>query len=215
MAEDFKIRVLIVEDEEFTLTLLSEILEGSDFNVEITDSVSGAIDKVDLFDPHVVVTDLNLGINKPSGADLLQHLEKNHPWIGKVVITSHSAPHLAIPSGVQIPDGVTYLVKSELGSISELIAAVESSISKSSAGVSKPILENDRIVISSTQGEILLLLAEGYTNSAIARKRGTSLRAAETLIQRTFASLGIKADEDFNPRVLAVRMWQQGKVVVK
>jgi hypothetical protein len=34
-------------------------------------------------------------------------------------------------------------------------------------------------------------------------------------VQRTFASLGIKSDEDFNPRVLAVRMWQQGKVVVK
>ncbi len=77
------------------------------------------------------------------------------------------------------------------------------------------MLENDRIVISSTQSEILLLLAEGYTNRAIARKRGTSLRAAETLIQRTFASLGIQANEDFNPRILAVLMWQQGKVVVK
>jgi hypothetical protein len=27
--------------------------------------------------------------------------------------------------------------------------------------------------------------------------------------------LGLKSDEDFNPRILAVRMWQQGKVVVK
>jgi DNA-binding NarL/FixJ family response regulator len=145
----------------------------------------------------------------------LQFIEKNHPWIGKVVLTSHASPNLAIPSGVHIPEDVTYLVKSELGSISELLTALESCISKSVVGASRPILENDRIVISATQGEILLLLAEGYTNSAIARKRGTSLRAAETLIQRTFASLGIKADEDFNPRVLAVRMWQQGKVVVK
>ena len=79
----------------------------------------------------------------------------------------------------------------------------------------KPVEENDRILISATQGEILLMLSEGYTNSAIAKMRGTSLRAAETLVQRTFASMGIKNDEDFNPRVLAVRMWQQGKVVVK
>jgi DNA-binding NarL/FixJ family response regulator len=122
---------------------------------------------------------------------------------------------LAIPNGVQIPEGVTYLVKSELGSISELVTAVEDSISKSNVVVMKPVVENDRIIISSTQGEILLLLAEGYTNSAIARQRGTSLRATETLIQRTFASLGLKSDEDFNPRILAVRMWQQGKVVVK
>jgi hypothetical protein len=27
--------------------------------------------------------------------------------------------------------------------------------------------------------------------------------------------MGIKNDEDFNPRILAVRMWQQGKIVVK
>jgi DNA-binding NarL/FixJ family response regulator len=78
-----------------------------------------------------------------------------------------------------------------------------------------PVVENDRIVISAAQGEILLLLAEGYTNAAIAKQRGTTLRATETLVQRTFVSLGLKTDENFNPRILAARMWQQGKVVVK
>ena len=215
MSKAFAARVIIAEDEEFTLNLLREVLEGANFQVEAVRNVADAISKIESYDPHVVITDLNFGVSAPSGADLLQFVEKNHPWIGKVVLTSHASPNLAVPSGVVIPDGVTYLVKSEMGSISELIAAVESSISKSNIGVSKPVLENDRIVISSTQSEILLMLAEGYTNSAIARKRGTSLRAAETLIQRTFASLGIKSDEDFNPRVLAVRLWQQGKVVVK
>jgi len=215
MTSNFVARVLVAEDEEFTLNLLQEVLVGANFQVESVNNVADAIAKIESFDPHVVITDLNFGVSAPNGADLLRFIEKNHPWMGKVVLTSHASPNLAVPSGVQIPDGVTYLVKSELGSISELIAAVESSISKSNIGVSKPVLENNRIVISSTQSEILLLLAEGYTNSAIARKRGTSLRAAETLIQRTFASLGIKSDEDFNPRVLAVRMWQQGKVVVK
>ena len=215
MTNAFTARVIIAEDEEFTLNLLREVLEGANFQVESVGNVADAISKIKSFDPHVVITDLNFGVSAPSGADLLQFIEKNYPWIGKVVLTSHASPNLAVPSGVVIPDGVTYLVKCEMGSISELIAAVESSISKSNIGVTKPVLENDRIVVSSTQGEILLMLAEGYTNSAIARKRGTSLRAAETLIQRTFASLGIKSDEDFNPRVLAVRLWQQGKVVVK
>ena len=215
MPNSFAARVLIAEDEEFTLNILREVLEGANFQVESVGNVADAIAKIGNFDPHAVITDLNFGISAPSGADLLQFIEKEHPWIGKVVLTSHASPNLAIPSGVQIPEGVTYLVKSELGSISELIAAVESSISKSNLGTSIPVLENDRIVISSTQSEILLLMAEGYTNSAIARKRGTTLRAAETLIQRTFASLGIKSDEDFNPRILAVRLWQQGKVVVK
>jgi DNA-binding NarL/FixJ family response regulator len=215
MTTGFRARVLVAEDEEFTLNLLREVLEGANFQVEAVTSVAQAIELVKSFDPHVVITDLNFGITGPSGADLLQYIEKEHPWVGKVVLTSHASPTLAIPNGVAIPAGVTYLVKSELGSISELVTAVEDSISHSSSETVRPVMENDRIIISATQGEILLLLAEGYTNAAIARKRGTSLRAAETLVQRTFSSLGIKNDEDFNPRVLAVRMWQQGKVVVK
>ena len=215
MTTGFRARVLVAEDEEFTLNLLREVLEGANFQVEAVKSVAEAIERVASFDPHAVVTDLNFGVAGPSGADLLQFIEKEHPWVGKVVLTSHASPALAIPNGVAIPEGVTYLVKSELGAISDLVGAVEDSISHSSTHYARPEMENDRIVISSTQGEILLLLAEGYTNAAIARKRGTSLRATETLVQRTFASLGIKSDEDFNPRVLAVRMWQQGKVVVK
>ena len=215
MTTGFRARVLVAEDEEFTLNLLREVLEGANFQVEVVKSVAEAIERVASFDPHAVVTDLNFGVAGPSGADLLQFIEKEHPWVGKVVLTSHASPALAIPNGVAIPEGVTYLVKSELGAISDLVGAVEDSISHSATHHARPEMENDRIVISSTQGEILLLLAEGYTNAAIARKRGTSLRATETLVQRTFASLGIKSDEDFNPRVLAVRMWQQGKVVVK
>jgi hypothetical protein len=34
-------------------------------------------------------------------------------------------------------------------------------------------------------------------------------------VQRTFSTLGLKNDEDFNPRVLAVRMWQEDKVVIR
>ena len=215
MNTSFRARVLVAEDEEFTLNLLREVLEGAKFQVEAVTKVSDAISRIESFDPHAVITDLNFGVTGPGGADLLQYLEKEHPWIGKVVLTSHASPSLAIPNGVTLPSGVTYLVKSELGSISDLVTAVESSISNLSYEFVKPVVENDRILISSTQGEILLLLAEGYTNSAIAKKRGTSVRAAETLVQRTFASLGIKNDEDFNPRVLAVRMWQQGKVVIK
>ena len=215
MNTTFKARVLVAEDEEFTLNLLRDVLEGANFQVEAAKTIADAIEKVGSFDPHAVITDLNFGVSGPSGADLLQFIEQDHPWIGKVVLTSHASPALAIPNGASLPANVTYLVKSELDSISELIGAVEDSISQVATPPVQPVLENDRVVISATQGEILLLLAEGFTNAAIARQRGTSLRAAETLIQRTFASLGIKSDEDFNPRILAVRMWQQGKVVIK
>lgn len=215
MTANYVARVLVAEDEEFTLSLLRDILEGANFQVESVNNVADAIARIDSFDPHAVITDLNFGVDGPSGADLLQFVNRKHPWIGKVVLTSHASPKLAIPNGVQIPSDVTYLVKSDLGSISQLITAVQDSITKSTTLPDNPVFENNRIVISAAQGEILLLMAEGYTNAAISKQRGTSLRATETLIQRTFVSLGIKADENFNPRILAVRMWHQGKVVIK
>ena len=215
MAAEFHRRVLVAEDEEFTLNLLSELLSAADFEVMAVATVSEAISQIESFDPHAVITDLNFGVIGPSGADLLDYLDKNHPWIGKVILTSHASPNLAVPGGMQLPDDVTYLVKSELNSISSLITAVQESISKSSTPTPVRVDGGGRIVVSQAQGEILLLIAEGLTNAAIARIRGTSLRATETLVQRTFAVLGLKNDEDFNPRVLAVRMWQHGKVVVK
>lgn len=58
-----------------------------------------------------------------------------------------------------LPAGGTYLVKSELGSISDLVAAVENSISNLASESVKPVSENDRILIRAIQGEVLKLEA--------------------------------------------------------
>ncbi len=215
MSSEFRTRVLVAEDEEFTLNLLREILSDANFEVKAVNSVADAIVAVDSFDPHAVISDLNFGINAPSGADLLNFLEQEHPWIGKVILTSHASPALALPRGTSLPANVTYLVKSELQTIASLSEAVRESIAKVDATPERPVLENTRIVISHTQGEILRLMAEGFTNAAIAVRRETSLRATETLVQRTFATLGLKSDEEYNPRILAVRMWQEDKIVIR
>ena len=93
--------------------------------------------------------------------------------------------------------------------------AVEDSISKSDQSHQQPKDIGEKIVISSHQAEILRMLADGQSNASIARERGITLRAAEALIQRTFVALGVKGDPDMNSRVVAVRLWQLGKVVVK
>jgi DNA-binding NarL/FixJ family response regulator len=73
----------------------------------------------------------------------------------------------------------------------------------------------EKITITTNQAEILRMIADGLSNTAIAEARGITLRAAEALIQRTFVALGVNGDSTINPRVVAVRKWQQGKVVVK
>jgi DNA-binding NarL/FixJ family response regulator len=215
MSAAFRTRVLVAEDEEFTLNLLREILSDANYEVIAVNTITGAIEAIKEFDPHAVVTDLNFGINAPNGADLLNLLDAERPWIGKVILTSHASANLALPRGTELPKNVIYLVKSELGTIAALSNAVEDSIAQINDKSPRPTTESNRIAISESQGEILRMIAEGYTNAAISTQLGTSLRATEALVQRTFLALGLKSHEDFNSRILAVRMWQEDKVVIR
>ena len=208
------IKVLLVEDEEFMRTLIRDSLTKIGMTVVDVGSVHDALAVMDDFDPHVVVSDLDLGPG-PDGADLLYKVEQTRPWTGMVVLTAHASPELALHGASRIPESATYLVKSQISSTEYLKDAIEESIVTPGAKSVANKNSEDQFVISATQGEILRMIADGLSNAAIARERDVTLRAAEALIQRTFAALGVKGDPDVNSRVVAVRLWQQGKVVVK
>ena len=197
------IRVLLVEDEDFTRAMVGEMLNASGINVHSVSSVAEALQSMDEFDPHVVVTDLDLG-HGPDGGDLLTKVAEERPWTGMVVMTAHASPELAINDASRIPEQAGYIVKSDIHSIQNLISLIEESI-----------IMPGNFNVTTTQAEILRMIADGLSNTAIAEARGITLRAAEALIQRTFTALGVSGDSTINPRVVAVRKWQQGKVVVK
>jgi DNA-binding NarL/FixJ family response regulator len=208
------IRVLLVEDEDFTRTMVGEMLSASGITVLSVPSVAEAIKSMDEFDPHVVLTDLDLG-HGPDGADLLTKVAEERPWTGMVVMTAHASPELAINDASRIPEHAGYIVKSEIHSIQNLISVIQESIIMPGNFNGADGSGNEKITVTSSQAEILRMIADGLSNTAIAESRGITLRAAEALIQRTFTALGVSGDSTINPRVVAVRMWQQGKVVVK
>jgi len=214
MPEEVKRKVLLVEDEEFTRTMVCEALAGVGFEARSASTVAEALAILPDFEPHVVISDLDLGLG-PSGADLLNRLAEDYPWVGLAVLTSHASPELALPAGSRLPDRVVYVMKSQVHSSRDLQIAVESAIADIEFSLRPERDPEGRPIISSTQGEILRLVAEGYSNVGIAEMRGTSLRATESLIHRTFTALGIESDRRMNARVQAVRLWQQGKVIVK
>jgi DNA-binding NarL/FixJ family response regulator len=208
------IRVLLVEDDDFTRTVVCEMLIAAGIEVHPVGSVAQAIESINSFDPHVVLTDLDLG-HGPDGADLLTKISDEYPWIGMVIMTAHSSPELAVNDASRIPDQAGYIVKSELHSIQNLITLIEESIIMPGNFKGNFVATDTKAIITSSQAEILRMIADGLSNSSIAETRRISLRAAEALVQRTFAALGVNGDPSINPRVVAVRMWQQGKVVVK
>jgi DNA-binding NarL/FixJ family response regulator len=208
------IRVLLVEDEDFTRAMVGEMLEASGITISSVSAVSEALSVIDDFDPHVVLTDLDLG-HGPDGADLLSKVFTDRPWTGMVIMTAHASPELAITDTTRIPDPTVYIVKSEIKSIANLLLAIEESIEKTGKFQNSFIANPEKITITASQAEILRMIADGLSNASIAKERNISLRAAEALIQRTFLALGVNGDPSVNPRVVAARMWHQGKVAVK
>jgi DNA-binding NarL/FixJ family response regulator len=207
-------RVLLVEDEDFTRTMVGEMLSASGIEVRPVSSVAEALKSMEEFDPHVVLTDLDLG-HGPDGADLLTKVAEERPWTGMVVMTAHASPELAINDASRIPEQAGYIVKSDIHSIQNLISVIEESIIMPGNFNGTNGAGEEKMTVTTTQAEILRMIADGLSNTAIADARGITLRAAEALIQRTFTALGVSGDSTINPRVVAVRKWQQGKVVVK
>ncbi|RZT59296.1 LuxR family two component transcriptional regulator [Microcella alkaliphila] len=208
------LRVVVADDDAFTISLVAGALESSGYAVTTATTVEEAFHHVATGDPHALVSDLNFGTTR-TGADLLAKVAHEFPWIGLVVLTSHRSPELAVPNPQLIPDSVVYLVKSKLGAIDELRGAVERAISGATSDVEPPIDDEGIPVVTAAQAEVLRMLAEGASTKALADHRGTSVRAVETMLHRLFDALGIDTSDAANPRVAAVRMWQRGDIRVR
>ena len=85
MSDNKVIKVLLAEDEAFTRAIVTESLTNAGMNVRSVGSVIEALAVIDSFDPHVVLTDLDLGPG-PDGADLLSKIFRERPWTGMVSI---------------------------------------------------------------------------------------------------------------------------------
>ncbi|KQV24661.1 MULTISPECIES: response regulator [unclassified Microcella] len=211
--ESKSLRVVVADDDAFTVSLVSGGLGARGFDVTTASSAAEALAAVGETDPHALITDLNFGSSE-SGADLLSAVAADYPWIGLVVLTSHRSPELAVPNPDRIPSGVIYLVKSRLGAIDDLIDAVHRSISgQLDDGV--PVGDDDVPVVTAAQADVLRLLAEGASTRALAEHRGTTVRAVETMLARLFTALGLDTSENANPRVAAVTLWQRGGIRVR
>jgi DNA-binding NarL/FixJ family response regulator len=187
--------VVVAEDDTFTLSLVADGLKLQGFEVVTAWALVGSTE------PHALITDLNFGPGE-SGASLLRRVSNDFPWVGLVVLTSHVSPALAVDDAAQIPDSVVYLVKSRLHDITELADAVTEAISGITVPRPYDELVDDTVRVTMAQAEVLRMLAEGVSTRGLAAYRGTTVRAAETMLARLYASLGILENEASNLAVL-------------
>jgi DNA-binding NtrC family response regulator len=88
------VRVLVVDDDPATCRMIELGLRSEGFDVAAVGSVSPALEVARSFEPHVVLTDLNLGA--VSGLELCHQLSDLWPDLPVVVITAFGSMETAI-----------------------------------------------------------------------------------------------------------------------
>lgn len=195
------LRVLLVEDEDFTRTTLSAALELH--GMKVAARASGAAEamtaaRMSTFD--VAVLDLDLGPG-PTGIDLAHGIRRLRPRVGIVLLTSFVDPRLLSSSLDDLPLGAAYVVKQSLQSMELLVSAIEAASTMAGRGVPDAGASG----LTDAQIETLRLLACGLSNAEIARVRVVTEKSVEQAVSRAAKRLGIASTPDVNQRVALAR----------
>jgi DNA-binding NarL/FixJ family response regulator len=197
---------LVVEDEALISGLLVQALESHNFEVKAASSAVEAKRILQTFEPDLALLDIDLGPG-PTGIDVAHIINSRHKGTGIIFLTKYPDARSAGIDETSIPAHSAFLRKELVGKPDVLLKAIDTVL------VDEREVRQDRepdrplAALSKTQMEVLRLLASGYTNAEIARRRNKTLSSVEQLLKATFTKLGIQGTDELNPRIEAVRMF--------
>jgi DNA-binding NarL/FixJ family response regulator len=214
------IRVVVGEDSFIAREGIVRALEGIEEvdlvgTCENLDELRSTIDDAL---PDVVLTDIRMPpTNTDEGIRLAAELRSTHPEIGVVSLSQHAEPLYATALFEQGSDRRAYLLKERLKDRDELRRSFEEVAGGGSvvdARVVEELLtvqrrrEDTRLdQLTPRELEILALIAEGRSNSAIASSLVITKRAVERHINAIFWKLNLGESDDVSRRVKAVLLY--------
>lgn len=191
-------RVLVVDDDDFTRTLVTTLVESLGYVVVArVGSVSEAMALADVQDPDLALLDLDLG-EGPTGLDLAHGLRRLLPNISIVMLTSYGDPTW-MGQRREPPVGTRYVVKGSVNDSQVLADAIANALADPLATDSR---FRNEAPLNEGQWEILRLVAAGYTNAEIARRRSLTEDAVNKAVTRLVRQLNLEVSKDDNARVL-------------
>ena len=220
MRDGHALRVVVGEDSFLTREAITALLEDT-AGIELVaacedaDSLRSAIAREE---PDVVLTDIRMPPgHRDEGIKLANELRETRPDIGVVVLSQHAEPAYAVLLFEDGSHGRAYLLKESLKDRDELVRAVVT-VAEGGSVVDPLIVEEllelqrrrrdsplDRL--TPRELEILGLIAEGRSNSAIAEKLVVTKRAVERHINSIFLKLNLRESDDVSRRVKAALLF--------
>src|SRR5215216_4874598 len=213
------IRIVLADDSLIVREGVRQLLED-DPAMDVVDTVgdltslSAACDRDR---PDVVITDIRM---PPTGTDdgirLAMELRDRHPGMGVVVLSQFSDPAYALALLERGSDRRAYLLKERVHNRAELTAAIHA-VADGGSMIDPKIVEqlvrtrglleqSPLNELTAREREVLVEIAQGKSNTAIAESLFLSKRAVEKHINAIFLKLGLSDAEDVSKRVKATLM---------
>ena len=199
----FTRRVLLVEDEQLTRSLLENYLEANGFEVRGAANAAEASKVARDFDPDAMIVDISLG-EGPSGIDLIHAIKNASPHMAFVVLSNYAVA----PTSIKDLSKVAYLQKRNVGDPGTLLEALDSVLTDRDPEELFPLSQTNPLSsLTAGQIEVLSWLAAGLSNQEIANRRNTTIQSCEQLIRRIYDKLGLKRDSSKSLRVQATGLY--------
>lgn len=199
--------LLVVEDDRLTSALLKEVLEKQGFHVETAASAREARNVLDEVDPDAALLDIALG-DGPSGVALAHLISREYPGTAILFLTRFHDPHAAGLVTIDMPPNCGFLRKDRIDDTTYLVKAIEAALRDHPEEYRHDVADDSPLtLLTPNQQSVLMMVAQGLTNAAIAKRRGTTQSAVEQSLSAIFRALGIDPRGDLNPRVQAARMY--------
>lgn len=191
-----------MDDDPLVVSLLTTVLQSRDFEVASCHDAVTARRLAEEFDPDIAILDINLG-SGPSGVQLGFVLSELHPQVAQLYLTRYPAAAFTDAQMAERTRNYPVVSKDDITDSDALFEAIEAALRGQRPELATRSGNSSLEHLTRTQLEILRMIADGLTNSAIAAKRGTSERAVEKQLRQIYESLNLAPGPEQNARVLA------------
>lgn len=207
-------RIVIAEDSVLLREGLVRLL--TDAGHEVVATLSDATDllpSVTDLNPDLVIVDVRMPPTfTDEGIRAAVLIRNQNPEVSVLVLSQYVEERYASDLIAENTGNFGYLLKDRVADVDDFLAAVEDVAGGGTVldpEVVAQIMVRSRkkdglAVLSERERQVLQLMAEGKSNSAIASTLFLSSGAVEKHISSMFTKLGLLADSDENRRVLAV-----------
>ena len=196
--------MLIVEDEQFTRTMLGTAVVALGMRVQALCINAEEAMAASAHTPEVAILDLDLGPG-PSGIDIAYALRARLPNIGLVFLTTFSDPRIKDPGERPLPRGSRYLIKSHINSPEVIREAVAGA---ARTPLQSPPMRTAMGGLTPKQIDVLKLVASGMSNADIAAQHRVTEKATERMVQRICDALEVDRSAG-NARVAMTRAYAE------